>query len=132
VRPMVVLRGESRSSPGFIKAEEAIPLGLFLWGYKPVGKEPRDHILAVCKAGISAVPVVGGPIASLIGDYIPTATQKIVRESIDMLGKRLEELGDRVDAEYVNKDEFAELFKSCYLILIRTHQEEKRRCPIHS
>jgi len=92
-----------------------------------VEKEARDHILAVCKAGLSTVPIVGGAIASLIGDYIPTATQKIVRESIDMLGKRLEDLGDRVDAEYVNKDEFAELFKSCYLVLIRTHQEEKIR-----
>jgi len=92
-----------------------------------VGKEPRDHILAVCKAGISTIPVVGGAIASLIGDYIPTATEKAVKKSIEILSNRIEELGDRIDAECVNKDEFSELFKSCYLIMIRTHQEEKIR-----
>ena len=90
-----------------------------------MAKEPRDHILAVCKAGISAVPFVGGSIASLIGDYIPTATERTISDSINMLKKRLEELGDRVDADCVNKDEFSELFKSCYLIIIRTHQQKK-------
>lgn len=95
-----------------------------------MGKEARDHILAVFKAGVSAVPVVGGTIASLIGDYIPTATERTVRESIDILSKRIEELGDRIDDECVNKDEFSELFKSCYLIMVRTHKEKKIRGAI--
>ena len=105
---------------GFSKIENLYENGV-------MGKEPRDHVLAVVKAGVSAVPVVGGTIASLIGDYIPTATEKTIRESIDLLGKRLEEFGDRIDDECVNKDEFSELFKSCYLIIVRTHQEEKIR-----
>jgi len=92
-----------------------------------VGKEPRDHVLAVFKAGVSAVPVFGGTIASLIGDYIPTATERTIRESIKILSKRIEEFGDRIDDECVNKDEFSELFKSCYLIIVRTHQEKKIR-----
>lgn len=90
-----------------------------------MGKKPQDHILAIVKAGVSAVPVFGGSIASLIGDYIPTATQKSVEESINFLKTQLEQLGDRVDAEYIDKDEFSELFKSCYLIMIKTHQDKK-------
>lgn len=88
-------------------------------------KEPKDHALALVKAGVSAVPIVGGTIASLIGDYIPTATQKSIVKSIDILKARLEMLGNRVDTDNIKKDEFSELFKTCYLIMVRTHQEKK-------
>ncbi|MCK4821822.1 hypothetical protein KA005_39015 [bacterium] len=90
-------------------------------------KEARDHILAVVKAGVSAVPMVGGTLASLIGDYIPSATQNTIERSIEMLQTEMERLGDRIDTESLNKDEFSELFKSCYLTIVRTHQEEKLR-----
>lgn len=88
-------------------------------------KEPKDHALALVKAGVSAVPIVGGTIASLIGDYIPTATQESIDKSIGILKARLEILGNRIDTECIKKDEFSELFKTCYLIMVRTHQEKK-------
>ena len=31
----------------------------------------RDHVVNVVKASLSAIPIIGGPISSLIGDYIP-------------------------------------------------------------
>ena len=31
----------------------------------------KDHIVNVIKASLSAIPVIGGPISSLVGDYIP-------------------------------------------------------------
>ncbi len=88
-------------------------------------KSTRDHALALIKAGLNAVPLVGGSIASLIGDYIPTATQRDTERAMEMLGEKLTALGVRVDVENVNKDEFSELFKSCYLVIVRTHQHEK-------
>ncbi|TWT74670.1 hypothetical protein Pla123a_34940 [Posidoniimonas polymericola] len=39
-------------------------------------KNSGDHTLAILKAGIAGIPLVGGSIASLIGDYIPTATER--------------------------------------------------------
>lgn len=92
-----------------------------------MAKETRDHILATIKAGVSAVPFVGGSVASLIGDYVPTATQRSIERGMEMLRVELDAIKDRVDTETVNKDEFAELFKSCYLTIVRTHQEEKLR-----
>lgn len=92
-----------------------------------MSKTKTDHALVIIKAGISAVPGVGGPIASLIGDYIPTATQRSIDMAITLLKRRLEELKNRIDAEAVNKDEFAELFKSCYLSIVRTHRKSKIR-----
>jgi hypothetical protein len=35
----------------------------------------RDHALTLKKAGPNLIPVVGGALASLIGDYVPTSTQ---------------------------------------------------------
>lgn len=86
-----------------------------------------DRALAIIKAGLSAVPVVGGPIANLIGDYVPTSTQRSIQRSVELLRRRLEDFGDRIDASSVDKDEFTELFKSCYLTIVRTHQKSKLR-----
>ena len=88
-------------------------------------KNKSDHTLALAKAGLSAIPVVGGSIASLVGDYIPTATQKSIDRALELLRNRLEELGDRIDVEAINKDDFAELFKSCYLSIVRSHRDNK-------
>ena len=86
-----------------------------------------DHALAVIKAALNLVPAVGGALASLIGDYVPSATQRSITHAVELLGDQLTALEGRIDPEAVNKDEFAELFKSCYLIIVRTHQEEKLR-----
>ena len=90
-------------------------------------KNKSDHTLALVKAGLSAVPVVGGSIASLVGDYIPTATQKSTDRALELLQNRLEELAERIDVKAVNRDDFAELFKSCYLTIVRSHRDEKLR-----
>ncbi len=88
-----------------------------------------DHAVAVVKAAITLVPY-GGAVASLISDYVPSSTQRSVDRGLLLLGERLKLLEDRIDPEAVNKDEFAELFKSCYLIIVRTHQEEKLRAAV--
>ena len=88
-------------------------------------KPASDHALAVLKAGLELVPVVGGPLASLVGDYIPTATQKNIDRAIAEIQAQLAVLGDRVSTETVNRDEFAELFKTAYLIIVRSHHETR-------
>ena len=95
---------------------------------RPMGtiqKSNTDHICAFIKAGLSTVPGVGGPIASLIGDYVPSSTMKSVKCSIEMLTERLKHLEGRIDPQAVNRDEFAELFKSCFLVIVRTTQKKK-------
>lgn len=86
-----------------------------------------DHALIAIKAVLNAVPGVGGSIASLIGDYIPLSTQRSVEIATQLLEERLENLENRIDVDAVNKDEFSELFKSCYLAIVRTTQESKLR-----
>jgi len=86
-----------------------------------------DHVLILIKAGLNAVPVVGGSIASLIGDYVPLSTQRSIEKTTELLKQKLTALEGRIDTEAVNKDEFSDLFKSCYLVVVRTTQEEKLR-----
>jgi hypothetical protein len=86
-----------------------------------------DHALALLKAATNLVPYVGGAIASLIADYVPSSTQRSIDHGMRLLSERLKNAEDRIDPDAINKDEFSELFKSCYLIFVRTHQEEKIR-----
>ena len=90
-----------------------------------MSKSKGEHALAIFKAGISAVPYVGGSIATLIDEYAPDSTQRSINRATGLLTSKLNKLEDRIDGETVNKDEFVELFKSCYLLILRTHQEEK-------
>ena len=89
--------------------------------------KPSDHALIAIKAALNAVPYVGGAVASLIGDYVPLSTQRSIDRTTKLLQERLTKLEGRLDAESVNKDEFSDLFKSCYLVVVRTTQEEKLR-----
>ena len=86
-----------------------------------------DHALIAIKAALNLVPSVGGALASLIGDYIPLSTQRSIEKATVLLREQLEKLQDRVDVEMVNKDEFADLFKSSYLAIVRTTNEKKLR-----
>jgi len=84
-------------------------------------------ILSAVKAGVSAVPGVGGVVGSLIGDYIQDETDKALELAIRCLRRQLERLKERVSAETVNRAEFADLFKSAYLVIVRSHHEQKLR-----
>lgn len=84
-----------------------------------------DHTIAIFKAGLNAVPYVGGPLASLLGDYIPTATQRNVQKAVASLETQLTALAERIDVDAVNKEEFAELFKTSYLVIVRSHHEAR-------
>jgi hypothetical protein len=88
-------------------------------------KDPKDHALAVIKASLNLIPSVGGALASLIGDYVPTSTQRSIEKTMELLGEKLTSLEGRIDVEAVNKEDFSELFKACYLVVVRSHREEK-------
>ncbi len=90
-----------------------------------------DHALAIIKATLNAVPVVGGPLASLISDYIPHSTQIQRDLAFGQLAARVEELGARISMQTVDKEEFAELFKSAYLVIVRSHNESRTRAAVN-
>jgi hypothetical protein len=84
----------------------------------------KDTTLSAIKAIVSAVPV-GGPLASLIGDHVQAETNRAVEASFRHMGRTFGRFERRVAAETVNKAEFADLFKSAYLIMLRSHKSER-------
>jgi hypothetical protein len=82
--------------------------------------------LATIKSGIRALPEYGGTIARLL-DGVPSSTQRSVDRTMRLLEQKLSTFGNRIDSKQVDNEEFAELFKSCYLVVVRSHREEKLR-----
>jgi hypothetical protein len=86
----------------------------------------QDAGLVGIKAIIGAIPLVGGSLASLV-ELVPTATQRDTEKALGFFGDKLQVLGNRIDVDAVNKDDFSELLKSCLIVMSRTHREEKLR-----
>ena len=86
-----------------------------------------DHVLIAAKALINAVPIVGSPVASLINDCVPLSSQRSIATTLEILADRLGNLEDRVDLKSLNKDEFADLYKSCFVVAARTSDATKQR-----
>ena len=87
----------------------------------------RDHALAVLKASLNAVPGVGGPIASLISDYVPSSRQQAMEKAVEYFKKKLADIEDRISADALNKEDFADLYWKFEALVLKTNREEKLR-----
>lgn len=88
----------------------------------------RDAAHAIAKAGLSAIPVVGGPAVELFQYLIQPPLERRRTEWMASVGGKLQELEDRgIDlAELGQKDEFISAVMHASQIALRTHQDEKR------
>lgn len=66
----------------------------------------QDHALAAGLAILSAVPVAGGSLATLISEYVPRQKQLRLVHFVEDLGRRMDAERDRVDQEFVRTSEF--------------------------
>lgn len=87
-------------------------------------RKPTDHIINSVKALLATVPFTGG-IASVIADYVPKSTERAVWKAIEYLNARLDALGNRIDRNTVDEDEFSDSIKSFLRLSQRSSQDEK-------
>jgi hypothetical protein len=66
----------------------------------------RDNSLAVSLAGLNAVPVIGGAIATMISELVPRRKQERIVNFVKALREDLEADRARVDREFVRTDDF--------------------------
>ena len=83
------------------------------------------------KALISAVPTLGGPISTIIGDIQSIRKEKRVLEFINGLREDLHNFSDRVNAEFVSKEDFLDIFEQTARKIVMTRQEVKRTAFRH-
>jgi len=84
-----------------------------------------NHIVNVVKAAISGIPIIGGPISSLVNDYIPNKKLKRLLDFTKQLSENIERFKDEIDEEFVKTDEFAYLFEQTYKLVLENYQKEK-------
>jgi len=85
----------------------------------------HDHTLSVVKAGVSLIPMVGGPLSSLIGDYVPTAWQRSTNRFCEHLEARVKSLEGRIAPEISDHDEMSDLLQQAISSSIKTTRENK-------
>lgn len=96
--------------------------------HRIASSESRDHVINVIKAGLNAIPCVGGVIASLIDDYIPKFKEERLRKLLDDLSKDAQAMGEKLSSiqeEYVHSEEYAFLFERCLKNAMDNYREEK-------
>ena len=83
------------------------------------------------KALISAVPTLGGPISTIIGDIQSIRKEKRFLEFINGLREDLHNFSDCVNAEFVSKEDFLDIFEQTARKIVMTRQEAKRTAFRH-
>ncbi|MDZ7660937.1 hypothetical protein [Thiohalophilus sp.] len=90
-------------------------------------KSPGDVAHSIAKAGLSAVPVIGGPAAELFQNVVQPPLEKRRGEWMAKVGEKLQELEKNgLNLEDLKENEqFISAAMYASHLALRTHQEEK-------
>ena len=88
-----------------------------------------ERALAVAKAGLSTVPVLGGPAAALLDLVIQPQIDKRRTEWLNLIAERLAKLEERVDgfqlADLADHPAFTSAILQASAVALRNHDDEK-------
>jgi hypothetical protein len=94
---------------------------------KELPSKNLDHTWETAvKVLISAVPILGGTISTVIGDIQSIRKEKRFIEFINGLQEDIRNLSDHVNAEFVSKEYFLDIFEQTARKIVMTRQEAKR------
>ena len=86
-----------------------------------------DHALTVALAGLQALPLIGGVIATFIDEYVPRQKRRRLVSFVQDLSARLRVEADRVDHEFVRTEDFSDLLEDVLDAAQQRRNEEKHR-----
>jgi len=89
---------------------------------------PLDHAINAIMAAVSAIRIIGGPLASLINSYIPRQKEKRLLNFIGSLSSEVDKIKDKIRIDLIDKDEFAYIFEKTFKGVLENYQEEKIEC----
>jgi len=85
---------------------------------------PGEHIFNIFKATLALLPI-GASIASLLTDYIPNSKFKRISEFAKQIAEDLKRLNDKINKDYIIKDEFAYMFEQAFRGVAQNYQKDK-------
>lgn len=86
-----------------------------------------DHALTLALAGLQAVPVIGGVIATFIDEYVPRQKRRRLVSFVQDLSDRLAADADRIDREFVRTEDLSDLLEDVLDGVQQRRNEEKHR-----
>ena len=87
-------------------------------------KDARDHAISVVKSALSLTGF-GGAFSSLLGDYIPTRQAERLQKFAEAVADEVQRLETKLDASYIETDEFAFLVQKIIQNVGREYQKAK-------
>jgi len=84
-----------------------------------------DHALTVGLAGLNAIPIVGGVVATFISEYVPRRKQARLIGFVQDLGREFEAERERIDADFVRTSEFDRMVEDVLDRVQQVKNEEK-------
>jgi hypothetical protein len=111
---MKLCLGECMSAESLIKRFE-----------EAVKKEPPIHFRSLLVAAINAIPAVGGTLASLFDDYIPSSRQERILSFIRDISIEIEHLKYQLDMDKIQTDSFAYIFEKSLMSIGLDYQKDK-------
>ena len=85
----------------------------------------KDHGRSVVVAAIAGIPCIGGPMSSLVSEYLPSWKENRILTFIQELSQDFDRLQGKLDEEYVKSEQFAYLFERTFLSVLAHYQKEK-------
>ena len=83
-----------------------------------------EHISNVILATLASFPIAAS-FASLLKNYIPEARFKRIDEFTRQVAEDLKRLSNKIDTEYIKRDEFAYMFEQSFRGVAQNYQKEK-------
>lgn len=109
-----------------LKAKQAVEELANITGLEKTSK--TDVIRNSVIAAIAGIPFVGGTMASLAEDFIPSQKEKKLIAFIAMVSQDVEDIKDKINFYKINTDEFAFVFEKTLKGVIDNWQKEKIDC----
>lgn len=87
-------------------------------------KEIREVIV---KAGLNLVPGIGGALASILEDYLSQRKEVRLKEFLNDFLNDMKQRNDNIVQDYVNSEEFLDVFENILSDIIKTRSKQKRQ-----
>ena len=88
-------------------------------------EETKKHLKNIGTAAISAIPFVGGPLATIFDKYLPEYVQRRRNEMIDDIDNELKLLEERNSNFNTDSEKFISTFIKCTKLSLEEHEKEK-------